>query len=42
MVSIIKDFLLLFVAVFIGVAVQHIYFGGIGPMFAALRGRSPY
>jgi SSS family solute:Na+ symporter len=35
-VSIVKDFLLLFVAVFIGLAVPHIYFGGIGPMFAAL------
>ena len=35
-VSIIKDFLFLFAAVFIGVAVPHIYFGGIGPMFAAL------
>ena len=35
-VSIIKDALLLFVAVFIGIAVPRIYFGGIGPMFATL------
>jgi len=34
--SIVKDFLLLFAAVFVGVAVPHIYFGGIGPMFSAL------
>jgi len=35
-VCVIKDFLLLFAAVFIGLAVPYIYFGGIGPMFAAL------
>ena len=34
--SIVKDFLLLFAAVFVGIAVPHIYFGGIGPMFSAL------
>ena len=41
-VSIIKDLLLLCTAVFIGIAVPHIYFGGIGPMFAALRVRTPH
>src|SRR6266700_3482890 len=35
-VSVLKDCLLLLAAVFIGVAVPHIYFGGIGPMFTAL------
>jgi SSS family solute:Na+ symporter len=35
-VSVPKDLLLLVVAVFVGIAVPHIYFGGIGPMFAAL------
>jgi solute:Na+ symporter, SSS family len=35
-VSIIKDLLLISAAVFIGFAIPHIYFGGIGRMFAAL------
>ena len=35
-VSVIKDFLLLFAAVFIGIAVPYMYFGGIGKMFAAV------
>ncbi|HEV2698492.1 MAG TPA: sodium:solute symporter family protein, partial [Terriglobales bacterium] len=35
-VSVIKDFLLLFAAVFIGIAVPYLYFGGIGKMFAAV------
>jgi SSS family solute:Na+ symporter len=35
-VSVIKDLLLLFSAVFIGIAVPFIYFGGIGKMFAAV------
>ena len=35
-VSVLKDFLLLLAAVTIGIAVPHIYFGGIGAMFAAL------
>lgn len=35
-VSAVKDFLLLFAAVFIGIAVPYHYFGGIGPMFHAL------
>jgi SSS family solute:Na+ symporter len=40
-VSIIKDILLLAAAIFIGFAVPHIYFGGIGPMFAALIHTKP-
>lgn len=35
-VSIIKGILLLFAAILIGLAVPHIYFGGIGRMFTAL------
>jgi SSS family solute:Na+ symporter len=35
-VSVIKDSLLLFAAVFIGIAVPYIYFGGIGKLFAAV------
>ena len=40
-VSVIKDVLLLCSAVFIGIAVPYIYFGGIGKMFAALMHASP-
>lgn len=40
-VSIVKDLLLLSIAVFIGFAVPHIYFGGIGRMFAALARTNP-
>ena len=40
-VSIIKDFLLLFAAIFIGIAIPRIYFGGITPMFAALVHANP-
>jgi SSS family solute:Na+ symporter len=40
-VSIIKDILLLAAAVFIGFAVPHIYFGGVGPMFATLIRTKP-
>src|ERR1700730_1948503 len=40
-VSVLKDVLLLFAAVFVGVAVPYIYFGGIGPMFAALARAKP-
>jgi solute:Na+ symporter, SSS family len=40
-VSVLKDCLLLLAAVFIGIAVPHIYFGGIGPMFAALARAKP-
>ncbi len=40
-VSVLKDFLLLFAAVFVGIAVPYIYFGGIGPMFTALARAKP-
>jgi len=40
--SIIKDLLLLFAAVFVGIAVPHVYFGGIGSMFAALAHAKPH
>jgi SSS family solute:Na+ symporter len=40
-VSIIKDLLLLFAAIFVGLAVPHIYFGGIGRMFTALLQTNP-
>ena len=40
-VSMVKDLLLLFAAVFVGIAVPRIYFGGIGPMFAALAHAKP-
>ena len=40
-VSVIKDLLLLAAAIFIGIAVPRIYFGGIGPMFAALVQAKP-
>jgi solute:Na+ symporter, SSS family len=40
-VSVLKDLLLLFSAVFVGVAVPYIYFGGIGPMFATLVRTKP-
>jgi len=40
-VSVLKDLLLLFGAVFVGVAIPYIYFGGIGPMFAELVRTKP-
>jgi len=40
-VSALKDFLMLFVAVFIGIGVPYAYFGGIGPMFSALAQANP-
>ena len=40
-VSVLKDFLLLFAAVFIGIAIPYHYFGGIGPMFTALVHAKP-
>ncbi len=40
-VSVIKDFLLLFAVLFVGFAVPHIYFGGIGPMFSAVIHANP-
>jgi SSS family solute:Na+ symporter len=40
-VSVIKDLLLLFAAVFVGISIPYIYFGGIGKMFAALALAKP-
>lgn len=40
-VSILKDLLLLSTAIIVGVSVPYIYFGGIGPMFAALAHTKP-
>ena len=40
-VSILKDVVLFFAAVFVGITVPYIYFGGIGPMFAALARAKP-
>jgi len=40
-VSVLKDLLMLFAAVFVGIAIPYIYFGGIGPMFAALAHAHP-
>ena len=40
-VSVLKDLLLLFAAVFVGVAIPYIYFGGIGSMFAELVRTKP-
>lgn len=40
-VSVFKDLLLVFAAVFVGIAIPYIYFGGIGPMFAALVKAKP-
>ncbi len=40
-ISILKDILLLFAALFVGIAVPYIYFGGIGPMFAAIAQAKP-
>src|ERR1700730_5366057 len=40
-VSVLKDFLMLLAAVSIGIYVPHVYFGGIGPMFAVLARVKP-
>jgi SSS family solute:Na+ symporter len=40
-VSALKDILLLFAAVFIGIAIPYHYFGGIGPMFSTLAHAKP-
>lgn len=40
-VSVLKDLLLLFAALFIGIAIPHRYFGGIGPMFQSLAQAKP-
>jgi SSS family solute:Na+ symporter len=39
--STIKDILLLFAALFIGISIPYIYFGGVGHMFAALIRANP-
>ena len=40
-VSIVKDILMLATVAFIGIALPHVYFGGIGKMFAALAAAKP-
>jgi len=40
-VSVLKDLLMLFAAVFLGIGVPYVYFGGIGPMFTALANANP-
>ena len=40
-VSVLKDFMLLFAAIFVGVALPYMYFGGIGKMFAAVIHTKP-
>jgi solute:Na+ symporter, SSS family len=40
-VSVIKDLLLLLAAVFVGISIPYIYFGGIGKMFASLAHLKP-
>ena len=40
-VSVLKDALMIFAALAVGIGVPYIYFGGIGPMFAALAHTRP-
>jgi len=40
-VSILKDFLMVVAAVSVGIGVPYLYFGGIGPMFAAIASARP-
>lgn len=40
-ISGVKDVLLLFAAIFVGIAIPYHYFGGIGPMFSALVRANP-
>jgi solute:Na+ symporter, SSS family len=40
-VSVLKDFLLIGVAVLVGIGLPYIHFGGIGPMFTALINAKP-
>ncbi|MDE2347669.1 MAG: sodium:solute symporter family protein [Gammaproteobacteria bacterium] len=40
-ISVLKDILMIVAALAIGIAIPHIYFGGIGPMFAALLHARP-
>ena len=41
-VSVLKDVLMVFAALSIGIGVPYIHFGGIGPMFAALARAKPH
>ncbi len=40
-VSVLKDILMIFAAASVGIGIPYIYFGGIGPMFAALAHAKP-
>ncbi len=40
-ISVIKDFLMLFAAFFIGIGLPYMYFGGVGEMFTALVNAKP-
>lgn len=40
-VSVVKDILLLFAVAFVGLSVPHIYFGGVGKMFAVVAHAKP-
>ena len=40
-VSVLKDILMLFSAIAIGIWVPHLYFGGVGPMFKAIAHAKP-
>ena len=40
-VSVFKDFLMLFAAIFLGIGIPYTHFGGIGPMFKALARANP-
>jgi SSS family solute:Na+ symporter len=40
-VSILKDILMIFAAISIGIGIPYIYFGGVGPMFTALEHAKP-
>ena len=40
-ISVLKDVLMVFAALCIGIGIPYIYFGGIGPMFAALAHARP-
>src|ERR1700692_1376848 len=40
-ISVLKDALMVFAALFIGIGIPYIHFGGIGPMFAALAHARP-
>jgi solute:Na+ symporter, SSS family len=40
-VSVLKDLLMLFTAIFLGIGIPYTYYGGIGPMFTALAHANP-